>query len=70
MSSFPQLWTYFEKRAFVMLKPLQRHPIVWQETFETTKGLPLGTVVEVWKGAVSVHKALEAGMDVILAYGW
>ena len=53
-----------------MLKPLQRHPIVWQETFETTKGLPLGTVVEVWKGAASVHKALEAGMDVILAYGW
>ncbi len=69
MTSFPELWTYFEKRAFAMLSSSQHKPVVWQEAFETTEGIPPGTGVEVWKGPSSVEKAITARMDVILAFG-
>jgi N-acetyl-beta-hexosaminidase len=74
MTDLKQLWDYFEKRAFSMLDSNARTAIVWQEAFENAhfvnRTMPSGTVVEVWKGPESVQRALEAGLDVILAYGW
>jgi hypothetical protein len=70
ISNFSGVWSHFEHRILPLLQDAGRTAVVWEEAFRHVSNLPLGTLVEVWTGPGKVQLALNAGMDVLLAYGW
>uniref|UniRef100_A0A6B2L1X3 Beta-hexosaminidase n=1 Tax=Arcella intermedia TaxID=1963864 RepID=A0A6B2L1X3_9EUKA len=66
ITSFPELYAYFEKRVHAILGTYNLIPMAWDEVYTSAKSvLPKNSIVHVWRGDDTLSKAIKDGFRVV-----